>query len=289
MDIASRTMDIASRTKEIIKHFDFKFSKSLGQNFLISDEVLNNIMEGAGLNNDTCAIEIGPGIGTLTQEMAKRCNRVISIELDDSLIPVLSETLGNYDNIKIIHGDAMKISFNELIKNEELTNIKLVANLPYYVTTPIITKIFEEKTSIQSIIVMIQKEVGDRIVAKPGTKDYGALSLLCRYYSDSAKVCDVPPESFMPRPKVDSIVIRMNIKKSPAVEVVDENLFFKIIRHSFNMRRKTLWNSLKPMGLGDENLRSAFELSNIDPIRRGETLSIEEFGELSNNIKKILI
>jgi 16S rRNA (adenine1518-N6/adenine1519-N6)-dimethyltransferase len=280
-------MNIEIKTKEIIKHFDFKFSKSLGQNFLISDEVLRNIMEGAGLTKDTCVIEIGPGIGTLTQELAKRCKRVISIELDEGLLPVLRETLGNYDNIKVIHGDALKIGFNELIKDEELTNIKLVANLPYYVTTPIITKIFEEKTSIKSIIVMIQKEVGDRIVAKPGTKDYGSLSLLCRYYSDAVKLCDVPPESFMPRPKVNSIVIRMDIKRSPAVEVTDENLFFKIIRHSFNMRRKTLWNSLKPMGLEDENLRSAFELSNIDPIRRGETLSIEEFGNLSNKIKKM--
>jgi 16S rRNA (adenine1518-N6/adenine1519-N6)-dimethyltransferase len=280
-------MKLEQKTREIVKHFNFKFSKKLGQNFLVSEEVLNNIMVGAGLNEDTCAMEIGPGIGTLTAEMAKRCKKVVSIELDDSLIPVLSETLSNYENIKVIHGDALKIDFNELIKNEELTNIKLVANLPYYVTTPIITKIFEERTIIESIVVMIQKEVGDRIVAKPGTKDYGALSLLCQYYSEPIKICDVPPESFIPEPKVDSIVIKMNIRKELAVNVTDEKLFFSIIRQSFNMRRKTLWNSLKPIGLPEEKLREAFESAEIDPKRRGETLSIEEFGKLANTIKSL--
>lgn len=280
-------MNLELKTREIVKHFNFKFSKNLGQNFLVSEDVLSNIMDGAGLNAGTCAMEIGPGIGTLTAEMAKRCKRVVSIELDDNLIPVLAETLSNYDNIKVVHGDALKLNFNELIKNEELKNIKLVANLPYYVTTPIITKIFEEKTIIESIIVMIQKEVGDRIVAKPGTKEYGSLSLLCQYYSEPSKICSVPPSSFIPAPKVDSIVIRMDIRRTPAVEVVDEKLFFNIIRLSFNMRRKTLWNSMKPLGLGEENLRKAFESANIDPIRRGETLSIQEFGEFSNIVKAL--
>lgn len=280
-------MDLKVKTREIVKHFNFKFSKNLGQNFLVSEEVLTNIMEGAGLNEDTCAMEIGPGIGTLTAEMAKRCRRVLSIELDDNLIPVLNETLGNYENIKVIHGDALKLDFNELIRNEDLKNIKLVANLPYYVTTPIITKIFEEKTIIESIVVMIQKEVGDRIVAKPGTKEYGSLSLLCQYYSQPVKICDVPPSSFMPEPKVDSIVIRMDIRRSPAVEVTDEKLFFNIVKKSFNMRRKTLWNSLKPLGLEGEKLKEAFESAGIDPQRRGETLSIEEFGKLANVIKTL--
>jgi 16S rRNA (adenine1518-N6/adenine1519-N6)-dimethyltransferase len=281
-------MNLKLKTREIVKHYNFRFSKKLGQNFLVSEEVLNSIMVGAGLNGETHAMEIGPGIGTLTAEMAKRCKKVVSIELDDSLIPVLSETLSNYDNIKVIHGDALKIDFNELIKNEELTNIKLVANLPYYVTTPIITKIFEERTIIESIVVMIQKEVGDRIVAKPGTKEYGSLSLLCQYYSEPMKICDVPPDSFIPEPKVDSIVIRMDIRKNLAVEVLDEKLFFNIIKHSFNMRRKTLWNSLKPIGLGEEKLKQAFETAGIDPVRRGETLSIEEFGKLANVIKELL-
>lgn len=280
-------MNLEQKTRDIVKHFGFRFSKSLGQNFLINEEVLNNIMEGAGLNSETCAIEIGPGIGTLTSEMAKRCKKVIAIELDDSLIPVLTETLSNYDNIKILNEDALKIDFNELIKNEELSNIKLVANLPYYVTTPIITKLLEEKTSIEKIVVMIQKEVGDRIVASPGTKDYGALSLLCQYYSETSKVCDVPPTSFIPEPKVDSIVISMKVRNTPAVDVKDEKLFFNIIRQSFNMRRKTLWNALKPLGFGDEKLKKAFEDTGIDPGRRGETLSIVEFGELANRLKEI--
>lgn len=281
-------MSLLSKTKEIVNHFDFKFSKGLGQNFLVDEEILTNIMEGAGLDENTCAMEIGPGIGTLTQEMAKRCRRVVAIELDDNLIPVLNETLENYENIKVVHGDALKIDFNELIETEKLTNIKLVANLPYYVTTPIITKIFEERTTIESIVVMIQKEVGERIVARPGTKDYGSLSLLCQYYADSTKVCDVPPTSFIPKPKVDSMVIKMDIKRIPAVEVIDEDFFFKVIRHSFNMRRKTLWNSLKPIGLPEEKLREAFLTADIDSQRRGETLSIEEFARLSNIMKKLI-
>lgn len=280
-------MNLEQKTREIVKHFGFRFSKSLGQNFLVNEEVLKNIIDGATLNEESCVMEIGPGIGTLTAEMAKKAKRVVSIELDDNLIPVLNETLGNYENIKLVHGDALKIDFNELIKEEGLTNIKLVANLPYYVTTPIITKIFEERTSIERIVVMIQKEVGDRIVAKPGSKDYGALSLVCQYYSEPSKVCDVPPTSFIPEPKVDSIVIRMEIRKTLAVEVDDEKLFFNIIRQSFNMRRKTLWNALKPLGYGEEKLRSAFEKSEIDEKRRGETLSIQEFGRLANELNKI--
>lgn len=280
-------MNLEMKTREIVKHFNFRFSKGLGQNFLINEEVLKNIMEGAGFDENTCALEIGPGIGTLTSEMAKRCKRVVAIELDDALIPVLGETLSNYKNVKVIHGDALKLDINELINEENLQNIKLTANLPYYVTTPIITKIFEERTSIESIVVMIQKEVGDRITAKPGTKEYGAFTLLCQYYSVPSKVCDVPPTSFIPEPKVDSIVIKMNLLKEPAVKVMDEKLFFTIIRMAFNMRRKTLWNALKPMGLGEEKQKAAFEAAKIDPIRRGETLSIEEFGVLSDKIKEL--
>lgn len=280
-------MNLEMKTREIVKHFNFRFSKGLGQNFLINEEVLKNIMDGAGFDENTCALEIGPGIGTLTSEMAKRCKRVVAIELDDALIPVLNETLSNYDNVKVVHEDALKLDFNSLIEEEGLTNIKLAANLPYYVTTPIITKIFEERTSIDSIVVMIQKEVGDRITAKPGTKDYGAFSLLCQYYSVPSKVCDVPPTSFIPEPKVDSIVIKMKILREPAVKVSDEKLFFTIIRHAFNMRRKTLWNALKPLGLGDERLRAAFEAAGIDPVRRGETLSIEEFALLSEKVKAL--
>lgn len=280
-------MNLEQKTRSIVKHFNFRFSKGLGQNFLIDQNVLDNIVDSAGLDMDSTAIEIGPGIGTLTQEIAKRCRKVLSIELDDKLIPVLAETLGNYENVKIVHEDALEIDLNELIQNEGMTNIKLLANLPYYVTTPIITKIFEERTAIESITVMIQKEVGDRIAAKPGTKDYGSLSLLCQYYSEPVKICEVPPNSFLPEPKVDSIVIKMVLLKQPAVKVNDEKLFFSIIRQSFNMRRKTLLNALKPIGLGEDKLREAFEKAGIDPIRRGETLSIHEFGALSDEIGRL--
>lgn len=280
-------MNLEEKTREIVKHFNFRFSKSLGQNFLINEEVLHSIVEGAGFGADTCGLEIGPGIGTLTAEMAKACKKVVSIELDDGLIPVLAETLYDYSNVKIVQGDALKLDINELIRQEGLTNVKLAANLPYYVTTPILTKLFEEKANIESIVVMIQKEVGDRIAAKPGTKDYGAFTLLCQYYSVPRKICEVPPESFMPEPKVDSVVVRLDLLTQPAIVVEDEKLFFNVIRHAFNMRRKTLWNALKPLGYGEERMRAAFEAAKIDPVRRGETLSIAEFGLLSDKIKAL--
>ncbi|EYE89759.1 16S rRNA methyltransferase [Fervidicella metallireducens AeB] len=278
-------MSLSSKTKEIVKHFEFKFSKNFGQNFLIDQNVLDNIINAAQLSKDTCAIEIGPGIGTLTQEMAKRSRKVVTIEIDDTLIPVLNETLSDFDNIKILHEDAMKIDFNKLIMDEGLESPNLVANLPYYITTPIITKILTENTGINRIVIMIQKEVADRIVAKPDTKEYGALSLLCQYYSDVSKICKVPPSSFIPQPKVESAVIKMDIRKEPSVKVADEKLFFRIIRDSFNMRRKTLWNTLKQLGIEEEKLKEALEEAGIDPKRRGETLSIEEFGKLSDCIK----
>lgn len=278
-------MSLASKTKDIVKHFEFHFSKSLGQNFLIDQNILNKIVDAAELDHNSCALEIGPGIGTLTQEMAKRAKKVVAIELDDNLIPILNETLGNYENIKIIHNDALKVDFKRLIEEEGLENVKVVANLPYYVTTPIITKIFTEKAGIKSIVVMIQKEVADRISAKPNTKEYGSLSLLAQYYSDITKVCKVPPSCFIPNPKVESAVIKMDIRPEPRVKVMDENLFFRIIRDAFNMRRKTLWNALKQIGLNEEKMQEAMNAAGIDPKRRGETLSIEEFAKLSDEIK----
>lgn len=276
-------MSLTSKTKDIVKHFEFKFSKSLGQNFLIDQNILNKIVDSAELTENSTAIEIGPGIGVLTQEMAKRCRRVIAVEIDDTLIPILNETLANYENIKIIHEDALKVDFNKLIQEEKLEDIKLVANLPYYVTTPILTKLLMDKIPLKSIIVMIQKEVADRIVAKPGTKEYGSLSILVQYYCDVHKVCKVSRNCFMPPPKVESSVIRMDIRP-PKYDTKDENLFFNVVRHAFNMRRKTLSNALKPIGLSEEMLKEAFENANIEGNRRGETLSIEEFVNLSNAI-----
>lgn len=278
-------MSLASKTKDIINHFGFKFSKSLGQNFLIDQNILDKIVGAAELNNESCVIEIGPGIGTMTQEVAKFARKVVAIELDDTLIPVLNETLGNYNNIKVIHNDALKVNFKRLIEEENLTEVKVVANLPYYVTTPIISKLLTEKPGLRAIIIMIQREVADRMVAKPGSKEYGALSLLVQYYTKVEKITRVPPACFIPQPKVESAVIKMTILEEPAVKVNDEKLFFKIIRDSFNMRRKTLWNVLKQTGLSQEKLEKVFSDSGIDPKRRGETLTIEEFAKLSDRVR----
>ncbi|MEF9952294.1 MAG: 16S rRNA (adenine(1518)-N(6)/adenine(1519)-N(6))-dimethyltransferase RsmA [Clostridium sp.] len=276
-------MSLANKTKDIVKHFDFKFAKSLGQNFLIDNEVLNKIVDAADLDDTSCALEIGPGIGVLTQEMAQRAKKVVSIEIDSRLIPILSETMSQYDNFELVHSDALKVDFNQLFEEKGMENIKVVANLPYYVTTPIINKIFTEAKGVKSITVMIQKEVAERLIAKPSTKEYGALTLLAQYYSDVEKVVKAPPSCFIPNPKVESMVVKMNIRE-PQVTVRDEKLFFRVVRDSFNMRRKTLNNSLKPIGLPADKLKVAFETASIDEKRRGETLSIEEFANLSNAI-----
>lgn len=277
---------LVEKTKEIISHFNFRFNKNFGQNFLINEGVLEKTVGAMKLNKDNCVIEIGPGIGTLTQEMAKGCKRVTAIEIDDTLIPVLEETLRDYDNIKIIHKDALKVDFNSLIEEEGLQNVKIAANLPYYVTTPIITKIFNEKPPVKSMTLMLQKEAGDRIMADPNTDEYGVISTLVQYYAEVEKVCTVPPSSFMPQPRVESVVLNIKMRNEPRVKVMDEGLLFRIIKASFNMRRKTLWNVLKQTGLGEDKLREAFEASLIDPKRRGETLSLDEFGKLSDEVKK---
>lgn len=255
-------MSLVSKTKDIVNHFDFKFAKSLGQNFLIDKNIVDKIMDASGLDENSCALEIGPGIGVLTAEMAQRCKKVVAIEIDDRLIPVLKETLGNYENVSVVHSDALKVDFNKLFEEKDLTNIKVVANLPYYVTTPLINKIFKEAKGVDSITIMIQKEVAERLIAKPSTKDYGALTLLANYYSDVEKVVKVPPSCFIPNPKVDSMVIKMNIKE-PEVDLKDESLFFRVIRESFNMRRKTLTNSLRPIGLKGDKLKEALALAQV--------------------------
>lgn len=276
---------LVEKTKEIISHFNFKFNKNFGQNFLINEEILDKAVEGMNLTKDSCVIEIGAGIGTLTQEMAKRCKRVVAIEIDDTLIPILNETLSEYNNINIIHRDALKVDFNSLIEEEGLENVRISANLPYYVTTPILTKIFNEKPAINGMTLMLQKEAADRIMAAPNTDEYGVLSTLVQYYADVERVCTVPPSSFIPQPRVESVVININIRKEPRVNVMDEALFFRVIKTSFNMRRKTLWNVLKQTGLSEDKLKKAFEDSAIDPKRRGETLSLDEFAALSNKLK----
>ncbi|KAJ49980.1 16S rRNA (adenine1518-N6/adenine1519-N6)-dimethyltransferase [Clostridium tetanomorphum] len=272
-------------TKEIVNKHNFKFSKSLGQNFLIDEQVLADIVEGAEVNKNDFIIEIGPGVGSLTKELLKVAKKVTAIELDKELLPILNEELKDYENFSLINNDALKVNFNEIIGEE--TSVKLVANLPYYVTTPIISKLLNENYKFKSLTIMIQKEVGERIAANPNTKEYGALSLLVQYYCDIKVIRRVSPSSFIPKPKVDSIVIRLDKLNSPKVEVENKDLFFKIIRASFNMRRKTILNALKSLGINKEMLEKALEEVHIDAKRRGETFSIQEFARLSDCINKI--
>lgn len=276
-------MDIKDiKTKELVEKYNFKFSKSLGQNFLIDDSVLTDIVEGAEVCDEDLVIEIGPGVGTLTAQILKKAKRVVAIELDSDLIPILTAELGDNPNFQLIHKDALKVDFNEVIGDEK--SVKLVANLPYYVTTPIIANLLNGGYKFKSLTIMIQKEVAERMNAEPNCKDYGALSLLVQYYCNTSIVRNVPPSSFIPRPKVDSIVIRLDKQEEPKVKVKSEKLFFELVRHAFNMRRKTLWNATKNVGLSKELMEKAFEDAGIDPKRRGETLSLAEFGALSDAI-----
>ena len=270
------------KTAELVKKYNFKFSKSLGQNFLVDDSVLSDIVEGADVDKDDFVIEIGPGVGSLTAQLLLKAKRVTSIELDSDLIPILETELGEHDNFELIHKDALKVDFNRVIGDEE--SVKLVANLPYYVTTPIIVKLLKEQYNFKSLTIMIQKEVAERIDAEPNCKEYGSLSVLVQYYCDTKIVRRVAPSCFISRPKVESIVIRLDRLEKPRVEVKDEKLMFEIIRAGFNMRRKTLWNAAKTLKLEKEKLEAAFENSGIDPKRRAETLSIEEFAKLADAI-----
>ena len=280
-------MDIKDvKTAELVKKYNFKFSKSLGQNFLIDDSVPRDIVAGAEVNSEDLVIEIGPGVGTLTAQLLKKAKKVVAIELDNDLIPILEQELGDNPNFTLIHNDSLKVDFNEVIGEEK--SVKLVANLPYYVTTPIIVKLLKDGYNFKSLTIMIQKEVAERMNAEPGNKDYGALSLLVQYYCNTSIVRKVPPACFIPRPKVDSIVIRLDKLSEAKVKVDNEKLFFDIIRNSFNMRRKTLWNGVKSIGPAKEKLELAFEKAGVDPKRRGETLSIQEFANLANCINEIL-
>lgn len=270
------------KTAELVKKYNFKFSKSLGQNFLVDDSVLSDIVEGADVDKDDFVIEIGPGVGSLTAQLLLKAKKVTSIELDSDLIPILETELGEQENFELIHKDALKVDFNKVIGDEK--SVKLVANLPYYVTTPIIVKLLKEQYNFKSLTIMIQKEVAERIDAEPNCKEYGSLSVLVQYYCRTSIVRRVPPSCFIPRPKVESIVIRLDRLEKPKVEVKDEKLMFEIVRAGFNMRRKTLWNATKALKLEKEKLEEAFEKSGIDPKRRAETLSMEEFAKLADAI-----
>ena len=270
------------KTQELVKKYNFKFSKSLGQNFLIDDSVLEDIVNGAEVNGEDFIIEIGPGVGTLTAQLLMKAKKVTSIELDNDLIPILTQELGEHENFNLIHNDALKVDFNAVIGDEK--SVKLVANLPYYVTTPIIVKLLKDGYNFKSLTIMIQKEVAERINAEPNCKEYGALSVLVQYYCDTKIVRRVAPSSFIPRPKVESIVIRLDRLSEPRVKAKDEKLMFELVRARFNMRRKTLWNAAKSFKLSKEDLEIAFENSGVDPKRRAETLTLQEFANLADCI-----
>ena len=275
-------------TKEVVNKHNFKFSKSLGQNFLIDDNVIDRILEGARLSETDRIIEVGPGIGTLTREMGKVAENVVAIEIDKTLIPILKETLADLDNVEVVNEDILKVDVQGLI-NEKLNGgpVKLVANLPYYITTPIVMKFLEEDIPVTDIVVMVQKEVADRMNAKPSTKDYGALSVAVQFYCDTEIVAKAPRHMFVPQPNVDSIVIGLHVRDEKKYVVDNEDIFFKTVKASFGQRRKTLLNSLGGLGfLSKDQIREALQAANIDEKRRGETLSIDEFANLSNEINK---
>ena len=280
------TLGNAAKTKEIIQKYQFTFQKKFGQNFLIDGNILGKIVEAAQITETDCVLEIGPGIGTMTQYLAERAKSVVVVEIDKNLIPILQETLSVYQNVKIINEDILKTDIDRIVREEnDGKPIKVVANLPYYITTPIVMSLFENHVALQSITIMVQKEVADRMQAVPGTKDYGALSLAVRYYAKPEIIMKVPASCFMPRPNVDSAVIRLIRYDNPPVEVRDEAWLFSSIRASFNQRRMTLVNGLSNagnLGIRKEKIAEAVELMGLQPSVRGETLSLEQFAELSN-------
>lgn len=287
--------DIATpvRTQEILKKYGFSFKKSLGQNFLIDPNILRNIVGHADLTKDSAAIEVGPGIGALTEHLARQAGKVVSFEIDQRLLPVLEDTLSSYDNVEIIHSDILKANVKEVIDTQlaGYEDIMVVANLPYYVTTPILMKLLMEGLPLRGMVVMMQKEVADRISAKPGTKAYGSLSIAVQYYMQAEIAMIVPKTVFMPQPNVDSAVLRLIRHDAPPVQVKDEDFFFTVTKAAFAQRRKTLLNNLQsqlPNGKArKEEILVALEEAGIEPTRRGETLSIEEFGKLSDHLLPI--
>ena len=284
------TLGNPQNTIEILQKYNFNFQKKFGQNFLIDEHVLDKIIRAAEITKDDYVLEIGPGIGTMTQYLACAAREVTAVEIDRALIPILEDTLKEYDNVSIINEDILKVDIAALAKEKNGGRpIKVVANLPYYITTPIIMGLFESHVPLESITVMVQKEVADRMQVGPGTKDYGALSLAVQYYAEPYIVANVPPNCFMPRPAVGSAVIRLTRHQKPPVEVMDEKLMFRLIRASFNQRRKTLANGLKNSGelnLSKEVITAAIEKLGKGSSVRGEALDLQEFARLTNIIKE---
>lgn len=291
-------MNIEQETKFILKKYGIKANKSLGQNFLISDEIVSRIIDSANINKEDLVIEIGPGLGTLTKELLENAGKVIAVELDQRMIKILKERFSLYDNFELINDDVLKIDLKKLIEeNVKLTinhqiqtsalkNVKIVANLPYYITTPIIMKLLEERLNLDTITVMIQKEVAERLTATPGKKNTGAITYGVYYYSDSRKIIEVPRNSFIPEPNVDSEVIQLKIRKEAPIKVKNEKLMFKIIKYAFMQRRKTLVNALERSRIFEnkDEIVNVLKDNNIDEKVRGEALTIEQFAQIANSI-----
>lgn len=276
--------------KDIRERYGFRLTKSLGQNFLTDKNIIDNIIEASNIGENDLVIEIGPGIGVITKEAAAKAGSVIAVEIDKNLIPILQETLADETNVKIINRDILKTDLTAVIEEEkknfpQMESVRIIGNLPYYITTPIIMKLLEDGVPADSITVMMQKEVADRIKAAPGNKERGALSVAVQYYCQVVKVTDVPKEVFVPAPKVDSTVLRLDIRKEKPVELKDDKLFFKAVKSGFAQRRKTLLNSLASgTGLGKDKIGQILEEAGIDPGRRAETLDIDEFAKIANEM-----
>ena len=279
-----------STIREIRDRFGFRFSKSLGQNFLTDKNIIDQILEGSGITGDDLVIEIGPGIGVITRDAAQVAHKVIAIEIDTNLIPILNWTLGDLENVEIVNQDVLKTQLNDLIAKESFPGVvRVVGNLPYYITTPIIMKLLEDQVPAASITVMMQKEVADRLTAKPGTKDFGAISLMVEYFAEAKEIVKVPRTVFVPQPNVDSTVLRLDIRDEKPVKVEDEEFLFKVIKAGFGQRRKTLSNALSVLkGYDKATILRCLEEAGIDPVRRGETLSLEEYARLSDVLRSAI-
>ena len=282
-------LGIPANTMAVLKKYNFSFQKKYGQNFLIDTNILERIISESEITKDDCVLEIGPGIGTMTQYLAESAKRVVAVEIDRSLIPILEDTLSGYDNVTVINDDILKVDIKKLCDEyNDSRPIKVVAKLPYYITTPIIMGLFESHVPLKSITIMVQKEVADRMQQKPGSKDYGALSLAVQYYAKPEIVAEVSPNCFIPKPNVSSAVIRLTRYENPPIEVDDEHFMFSLIRASFNQRRKTLANGLANGGLGldRETVNSMLEKMGLSLTVRGEALTLEQFAKLSNLLGK---
>lgn len=274
-------MNLRTETEFLLKKYNLKANKKLGQNFLISDDIVNQIIMEAEVSKEDTIIEIGPGLGALTAKLAENAKEVIAIELDDNMINVLKERFSLYQNVQIIHGDVLKVNLQELIENK--TNVKIVANLPYYITTPIVMKLLEDKLNIEQITVMVQKEVGERFTALPNGKEYGAITVSINYYTEPTIVIDVPRDNFNPIPDVDSCVVNLKIRKEH-IKLKDEKMFFKVIKAAFSQRRKNIGNSLTGIGKSKQEIKEMLDKLKIDSNLRAENLSIETFAKISDYI-----